>query len=91
MAKPLEFAHDGLRRGSPDKVAPMDPVFDALADEGPAVRDKTAASIDKLTEAREEREYGARNRKGGRSWKERTGLTQWLLVWRVVKCCKSGS
>lgn len=39
-----------------DSKAPMDPVFDALADEDPAVRDKAAAIIDKLAEAGEERE-----------------------------------
>ncbi|OYT19384.1 MAG: hypothetical protein CCU26_11895 [Nitrospira sp. UW-LDO-01] len=39
-----------------DSKAPMDPVFDALADDDPAVRDKAAAIIDKLVEAGEERE-----------------------------------
>ncbi|MBX3326377.1 MAG: hypothetical protein U0223_01210 [Nitrospira sp.] len=39
-----------------DSKAPMDPVFDALADEDPAVRDKAAAIIDKLAEVGEERE-----------------------------------
>lgn len=39
-----------------DSKAPMDPVFNALDDEDPAVRDKAAAIIDKLAEAREERE-----------------------------------
>jgi hypothetical protein len=39
-----------------DNKAPMDPVFDALADEDPAVRDKAAAIIERLAEAGEERE-----------------------------------
>lgn len=39
-----------------DSKAPMDPVFDALADDDPAVRDKAAAIIDKLVEAGEERD-----------------------------------
>lgn len=39
-----------------DNKAPMDPVFDALADEDPAVRDKAGAIIDRLAEAGEERE-----------------------------------
>jgi len=39
-----------------DSKAPMDPVFNALDDEDPAVRDKAAAIIDKLAETGEERE-----------------------------------